>query len=92
MRSFHFRRGLVEHVEIGSEKSELIEALGEGAADADDGRILREDLEAGNPGEILAKLADDVIDRWTFASRFESKEEAVRYCPSSRCRRLQCGT
>ena len=40
----------VEFVEIGAEESELIEALGEGAADADGGRVLREDLEARDAG------------------------------------------
>ena len=55
------RRPTVELLQVGSLQGELVEALGQHAANSNDGRILQIRIDAGHGGKFAAQFLDNLI-------------------------------
>src|SRR5438093_11137856 len=82
------RRGLVERLRVRALERELVEALGELAADADGGRHLHEDAHAGYRGELRPEPLDHGVGARALRTRLQVDEHAplVERRPGGRAR------
>ena len=68
---------MVEFLQVRPLQRELVKALGQKAADADKGRVLQVHVDAGNRGELAAKLLDDLVHVRALGARLEAHEHAA---------------
>ena len=68
---------VVKFVGVRALQGELVQALGQHAADADGGQILRIDLDARDGGELGPQFLDDLVRRRPLTAGNQADEDAA---------------